>query len=465
MNDQSLQPNTVRRWKRYPAYKSSGIEWFGDVPEHWETRRLKDSVVSCRNGAWGEEPTGEADDIPCIRVADFDRRKLSVNQAEGLTIRSVDVSKKIGKVLQKGDLLIEKSGGGDLQPVGVVVLYELDIPAICSNFIARIETAKGYYSGFLRYLHASLYSARVNVRSINQSTGIQNLDSGSYLNEVISVPPLEEQKAIAGFLDRETARIDTLIERKQRLIELLEEKRQAVISHAVTRGLDPSAPMKDSGIPWLGMVPAHWEVLSLKYLAPMQAGYAFKSDSFGSEGVPVVRMNNLRRGYLDLEDCARIDESEAPPEFALHQGDVVLGLSGSLGETGSLGNFAVVRATDLPCYLNQRVGRFSARGNLMQDFLMYFIQSKSFTEPLIAGSEGTAQFNISTSDIGQLRIALPAISEQSRIVTELNRVQQRTTQITARIQAGIAYLQEYRAALISAAVTGAIDVRGEGEEK
>ena len=130
-------------------------------------------------------------------------------------------------------------------------------PAVCSNFVAVIKPSKMAESAWLNYLMASMYALKINLRSIKQSTGIQNLDSEQYLDEGVAAPSLDEQATIAAALDRETARIDALIEKKTRFIELLKEKRQALITHAVTKGLDPNVKMKDSGIEWIGQVPEH----------------------------------------------------------------------------------------------------------------------------------------------------------------------------------------------------------------
>ena len=246
------------KYKPYPAYKPSGVEWIGEIPAHWEVRRLKDSVISYQNGVWGEDPDG-SNDIMCVRVADFDRVSLRV-RSKIPTLRSVDPRVVKERGLFPGDLLLEVSGGGDKQPVGTVVVYDHQQPAVCSNFISQLRPAEDFDSIFLTYLHSALYSARINVRSIKQSIGIQNLDKVNYMNEVAGFPSLPEQKAIAAFLDRETARIDALVSKKERLIELLQEKRTALITRAVTKGLDPETRMKDSGVEWLGDIPAHWEV-------------------------------------------------------------------------------------------------------------------------------------------------------------------------------------------------------------
>ena len=217
----------ITNLKPYPSVKDSGVEWLGEVPEHWEVRRLRTTVNGCTNGVWGNDPDGSRD-LVCVRVADFDRSKLSVD-LNGRTIRAIASSERRGRLLKRGDLLLEKSGGGDLQPVGAVVMYDYDLTAVCSNFVARMPVSQGSNAKFLTYLHASLYAKRLNVRSIKQTTGIQNLDSYSYLSEHVSLPPLTEQTAIVRFLDHADRRIRRYIRAKQKLIALLEEQKQAVI--------------------------------------------------------------------------------------------------------------------------------------------------------------------------------------------------------------------------------------------
>ncbi len=199
-------------FKPYPAYKASGVEWLGEVPEGWEVARIGNSIADCQNGVWGDEPTDDGGVI-CVRVADFDRVKLRVDILDP-TYRSIDQRTLSSRRLNKGDLLLEKSGGGEKQLVGAVMLFDHDIEAVCSNFVARMPVVSGFSPAFLTYLHFAIYSGRLNYRSIKQNTGIQNLDSKSYLNEVVAFPPLPEQHAIAAFLDHKTAEIDTLIAAK-----------------------------------------------------------------------------------------------------------------------------------------------------------------------------------------------------------------------------------------------------------
>ena len=221
---------------RYPSYKDSGVEWLGAVPEHWRIDRIKRSTISSKNGVWGDEAKQDENDMPCVRVADFDRQALRVELDEP-TLRNIVDSERVGRVLVRGDLLLEKSGGGEGQPVGCVVLYDDPRPAVCSNFVARVQTAPGMGSSFWRYVHAAAYAVRLNTRSIKQTSGIQNLDASQYFDERAGFPSIPEQTQIAAFLDRETAKIHALVAEQRRLMELLKEKRQAVISHAVTKGL------------------------------------------------------------------------------------------------------------------------------------------------------------------------------------------------------------------------------------
>ena len=222
--------------------KESGVEWLGKVPANWEVRRLKNSVADYVGGVWGSEPNG-VDDLPCVRVADFDRHRLRVCM-HNPTLRAIVPDDRRRRVLNPSDLLLEKSGGGDLQPVGAVMLYDHGTPAVCSNFIARLRIAVGFDPAFLTFLHSALYAIRLNARSIKQTTGIQNLDTSAYLRELVCFPPLAEQRAIVAFLNHETAKLDSLIAKVKKAIELLKESRTALISAAVTGRIDVREEME-----------------------------------------------------------------------------------------------------------------------------------------------------------------------------------------------------------------------------
>lgn len=216
--------------------KDSGVEWLGEIPAHWELKPLRTTVISCQNGVWGDDPDGDRD-VVCVRVADFDRVALGVDISDP-TLRAIEPRVVAERGLRSGDLLLEKSGGGENQPVGAVVIYSHSTTAVCSNFVARVVVSDTCDPQFLVYLHKALYAMRVNTRHIKQSTGIQNLDSSSYFGESVGVPTFAEQRVIAAQLARDTARIDDLMSRIQAAISRLHELRTALISAAVTGKID-----------------------------------------------------------------------------------------------------------------------------------------------------------------------------------------------------------------------------------
>ena len=273
------------------------------------------------------------------------------------------------------------------------------------------------------------------------------------------IPDLSEQQRITDFLDAKCARIDEAAELVRQSIEKLRAYKLSLITEAVTKGLDPDVPMKDSGIPWIGEIPEKWGVVRLKFIAPLQCGYAFKADRFSTDcGVPLVRMSNLKRGKLDLEEAVKIQEEDIVEDFFLKEHDILLGLSGSLGDTGSLGNYAIVSKTDLPCLLNQRVGRFIISNKILPNFLIYIIATEFFKMPLELVSAGTAQFNISPTAIGEVFVPLLPLSEQQRIADYLDAKCARIDTLLEEKERLLDRLAEYKKSLIFECVTGKREV-------
>ena len=425
----------MRRPLAYSEYRDSGIDWLGQIPAHWDLQRLGSTVTSSQNGVWGDEAQGDENDIACIRVADFDRQGLVVREPEdGFTIRNVSTAQYAGRVLKQDDLLLEKSGGGEKQLVGAVVRYQLKGPAVCSNFVSRVVLEESHDAVFLTYLHFALYAARVNFRSIKQSTGIQNLDEKQYFSEVIALPCQEEQKSIADFLDRETAKIDALVEKKEQLIELLQEKRIALITHAVTNGIDPNVPLKDSGIEWLGQIPVHWEPVRIKNVADMRAGTAITSEDIDETGEYPVYGGNGLRGYTS--------------SFT-HEGEYVL-----VGRQGALcGNVNYASGT---FWASEHAVVATPLGTVNVRWLGEVLRSMRLNELSVAA----AQPGLAVDRILSQPIALPPVREQRAIADFLDHETAKIDALIAKIQEAIERLKEYRTALISAAVTGKIDVRG-----
>lgn len=342
MSADSIAGRGPTRFKPYPAYKDSGVEWLGKVPAHWFVMRLRSTVSGCQNGVWGDEPDG-LQDIPCVRVVDFDRVGLRVNMVEP-TLRSIEEWVVQARGLRPGDLLLEKSGGGENQPVGATVLYDHETLAVCSNFIARMAVVPGFSPRFLTYLHAALYAARVNTRSVKQSTGIQNLDSASYLSEPAAFPEIDEQRAIAAFLDRDTAKIDALVAKKERLIELLHEKRTSLVTQAVTKGLDPNAPMRDASFEALGEIPTHWAVERIRHIVGrIEQGWSPECENREAEENEwgVLKAGCVNRGvFLESEHKALPSSLQAIPDLEIAAGDLLM--SRASGSRELVGSVAVV---------------------------------------------------------------------------------------------------------------------------
>lgn len=439
--------------KPYPAYKDSGVEWLGEIPAHWEMKASRREFAIQLGKMLQPKAKGPRDsEIPYFKAQHVQWEAV---RTTGMPIMWADSVDEVQYGVSDGDLLVCE--GGEVGRAGIV--RNPPERAIIQNALHRVRPTGTSNIRLLMYLLKHAASQGWFEILCNRAT-IAHFTSEKFGDLPIPTPPLPEQRAIAAFLDRETAKIDALVAKKERLIELLQEKRIALISRAVTKGLDPDVPLKDSGVECLGEIPAHWEIMRLKQTSRIQGGFAFSTDSFGNEGIPVVRMNNIRRGVLDLDDVVRIPEHKSKDAFALNEGDIIYGLSGSIGATGSLGNYAVVRKEDIPAQLNQRVARFRpVIDRITEKFIVGYLQTGAFYEQVLSYTTGTAQFNVSTNDIGNVVLALPPIKEQHAIDAFLDRKTEPINALIAKVQEAIDRLKELRTALISAAVTGKIDVR------
>jgi type I restriction enzyme S subunit len=441
--------------KPYPAMKDSGVPWLEHVPEHWAVHRLRDSVEACINGIWGNEPNGR-DDLPCVRVADFDRQSLRVRLAHP-TIRAITPSERGRRLLKKGDLLLEKSGGGDQQPVGVVVLYEHDVPAVCSNFVARMPLSDGFDSCYVTYLHAFLYAIRLNIRSIKQTIGIQNLDSAAYLSESVAFPPLNEQELIARYLDYMDRDIRQCIRGKQKLIKLLEEQKRGIVHRTVTHGLDPNVRLNPSGVEWLGNVPEHWEVVPLKFLSRRIQNGATPptSEEFFYEGGTTPWFGPSSIG-TSVEVSAPVrylaDSAFVAGKARLIQGPAVLIVV--IGATA--GRMALLSGEGST---NQQLTAFELRTDVvMPEFAIHQLRS---AENWLRATASTATIPILDSGtVSRLSVAVPPLfDEQAAIVSFLEDATANIDSTINRAKQEISLLGEYRARLIADVVTGKLDVR------
>lgn len=227
-----LQSETV---KKYDTYKDSGIEWIGEIPQEWNTITLKRVFSNRDGGAWGEEPQNNENDRICIRIADFDYPKMTIKHDIDYTVRNYtsDVINKL--TLQRNDILIEKSGGGEQTPVGRTIIFNESFNALYANFMDRLRVRQNILPKFIQYLLVSFYQNGITYQYIKQTTGIQNLDLTNLLSkEYVVLPSLEEQQSITNYLDNKCSKIDNVIETKKCVIEKFTEYKKSLIYECVT---------------------------------------------------------------------------------------------------------------------------------------------------------------------------------------------------------------------------------------
>lgn len=453
------------KYAAYEDYKNSASDWLGSVPSHWHVDRLKWSTTGCYNGVWGDEPN-DLDDLICIRVADFDRDRFVV-VSNPPTIRAIEAGQRRNRILQKNDLLIEKSGGGEKQLVGCVVQFTENFPAVCSNFVARLPVARGCDPRYLTYLHSAIYAARLNYPAIKQTTGIQNLDSGEYLNILAAYPPLNEQQTIARFLDAKTAQINTLVAQKRQLMDKLKEKRSALITRTVTRGLPPAAAkaaglapnpeMKNSGVEWLREIPSHWKITQLKYATSKIVDCPHDTPLYDPSGTYyVVRTADLDSGTLDLSRAYRVDESEYLHRIrraTVLPSDILYSREGE-----RWGHAAIVPLEPTVC-LGQRMMQFRANARFSPKFLMWHLNARCVYEQGALDTAGSTAPHVNVETIRNYQLVEPPLAEQVAIATFIDDQMVKLDSLVNQILDAISSLTEYHQALITSAVTGKIDVR------
>lgn len=430
--------------RRYPAYRESGVEWLGEVPEGWEVKRLGNLFDQV------DEPG--RDELPILSVSihsGVSDEEIAPDDLERKVTRSDDRSKY--KAVRRSDLVYNmmrawQGGFGTVAIDGMVSpAYVVARPRQSQLFLTS------YVENVLRTPHAVEEMRR-------HSHGVTDFRLRLYWDEFkaiqVPLPPLPEQTAIAAFLDRETAKIDALVAEQRRLIDLLREKRKAVISHAVTKGLNPAAPMKPSGVDWLGDVPEGWEVKKLKHIGQAIIGLTYSPADVvdEDEGVLVLRSSNVQKGVIALDDNVYV-KAEIPDGLRTRVGDILIcARNGSRALVGK--NARIDEAS-----ANQTFGAFMTvfRSDL-NDYLFHVFNSFLFESQ--SGLYSSTTINQLTSGtLMVMQVPIPAPTEQAEIARFLTSANAKFDALTATAETAITLLRERRAALISAAVTGKIDVR------
>jgi type I restriction enzyme S subunit len=438
----STSSSLSSRYKSYPRYKDSGVEWLGDIPDHWGILRVGDNARLINGFPFDSAQFDLNDGLPLVRIRDLENQTTEVRYA-GESIEEARITTGDIVVGMDGNFAVARWRGGD---------------ALLNQRLCSLHPKPTIDSAFLFYL---LGTPLQLINDLTHSTTVKHLSSSQVTKTRFGCPPTSEQRVIAEFLDQETAKIDNLIAKKERLIELLEEKRAALITHAVTRGLNPDAPLRDSGIEWLGQIPTHWEVRRLKYVTTkIGSGKTPRggADAYVTSGVLFLRSQNVQFSGLQLDDVAFIDDrtdAEMAATRATYD-DVLLNITGaSLGRCCLVVDSRVQRAN-----VSQHVCIIRpAKSKILPAFLNAVIASEAVQTQIFAGEVGVSREGLSFQDVGVLRLPLPKLSEQQQIIAEISKLTS-ALEITAKaIFAAIDRLKEYRAALITAAVTGKIDVR------
>ena len=425
-----------------------------------DVRRLKYAVTGCFGGVWGDEPNG-VDDLTVVRVADFNRETASVDLGDSPTVRSIPHSARNRRVLARGDLLIEKSGGGELQPVGNVVLFDANVDAVCSNFVARMPVAPDCDPRFACYVFRSLYSEARNVNHIKQTSGIQNLDTESYLNELAWLPARDVQSRIANFLDDKTARIDALIAEKERLRVTLEEWRAAELTR-ICFGEDRK-PLA-TGNDWIPTLPQGWKLVRLKHLVTgIEQGWSPECEARHADEDEwgVLKAGAANAGTYRQDEHKALPSAMQPmPELEVKPGDVLI--TRASGTADYVGSFAYVYSTRPKLMLSDKNFRlrFEPRPKLLPELLAWMCNTRALREQVlqyVSGADGLAK-NIGSGSLKELWLALPPLAEQPRLIQELHARREQLEGLEKHLIVHVTRLREYRSSLISAAVTGQLEV-------
>ena len=343
----------------------------------------------------------------------------------------------------------------------IVAMYgatigKLAITAIegCTNQACAVLANSSVFN--IRYAFYWFLASKQHILTLASGGGQPNINQELIRALKMPCPPAEEQQCIVDFLDDKTAQIDQLITQKQQMLELLQEERAALVNHAVTKGLDPAAPLRDSGIEWLGQVPAHWEVVKLTTYLESIVDYRGRTPNKISEGVFLVTARNVKGGKIDYalsEEYVSLEEWEKfMQRGAVEIGDVLFTMEAPLGEAAN------VDRTDI-C-LAQRLVKFRGKPDKLNNyFLRHWIGSHVFQNDLQSFATGSTVLGIKSSKLNQLTMLIPPLDEQAKIVDFIGTNSERMNETIFVINQEIALLQEYRAALIAEAVTGQIDVR------
>ena len=432
-------------FKQYPSYKKSGVEWLGDVPEHWQIVRTKD-IFNHRK----EEALEDDEIVTAFRDGQVTLRKN--RRTDGFT----NSIKEHGyQHINNGDLVIHEMDAF-AGAIGVSDSSGKSTPVYTVCYAKNENINHHFYSHFFRTMAKTGF-----INSLAKGIRVRSTEFrwNESRNVYLAEPPKADQEKIVSFLDTETARIDNLIAKQEKLIELLEEQRKSIISHAVTKGLNPNAPMKDSGVEWLGEVPEHWMTPSSKHLLeiPITDG-PHETPNFVDDGVPFISAEAISKGKIDFDkkrgyitpELNAIYSKKYSPKIE----DIYMVKSGA-----TTGKVAMVGTTEeFNIWSPLAVFRCN-KNKVLPKFLLAVFNSSHFYDALVLNWSYGTQQNIGMGVLSNIEIPCPPLKEQAEIIQHLDAQNTKFDKLISTQSQLIEKLKEYRSSIISHAVTGKIDVR------
>lgn len=450
----AAEPNTAGQYQPYPEYKDSGVEWLGDIPSHWLTSKMR-YMFTFGKGLTITKENLRDEGIPCINYGEVHSKYGFEVDPVKHPLRCVEedyLKTSSSSVLNVGDFVFADTSE-DIDGSGNFTQLTSDVVTFAGYHTIIVRSIDKGSHRFFAYLFDSK-EFRTAIRHAVKGVKVFSITQAILRGADIWLPSQDERQRIAAFLDYETARIDRLIAQQHRLIELLKEKRQAVISHAVTKGLNPNAPMKDSGVEWLGQVPEHWALPKLmQACSKIGDGLHGTPEYADGTGFYFVNGNNLNNGIIQLGSTAK----EVPEEEFIKQSVTLNHTTVLMSINGTIGNLALYQGELV--ILGKSAAYINCLPTLMRDFLMYFLRSDEVNHYFDLELTGTTISNLSLNSIRQMKMCVPPLEEQKIISSYCCLNFEKYSQLINRALDAVSLMQERRTALISAAVTGKIDLR------
>ena len=436
----------MAKYQKYAEYKDSGIEWLGEIPSHWTATALK-RYSRITDGSH-HSPKIEIEGFPFVSVTDVGINNINFFDAKKITETDYLRLVKEGCKPAVNDVLLTKDG-----TIGRACIVTEDMPDfVILSSLGLITPNKEISSHFLYYYLVS----GINVDQMNSvihGSALKRMTINKINDLILTFPDFYEQEKIASFLDHETAKIDSLIAKQEKLIELLKEKRQAVISHAVTKGLNPDVAMKDSGVEWLGQVPEHWIVKSYRHASKIyrgKFGHRPRNDPAFYDGeYPFIQTGDVARAGKYITSYSQtLNEKGKEVSQLFPKGTLMMAIAANIGDLAILG---------FEAYAPDSVVGFKPNQDIDLEFLRYSF--KAALPALEQTSTQSTQANLNVERIGAVQGVFPSLNDQQEIVGYLDDMLNKYSVIEKEMHKAIELLQERRTALISSAVTGKIDVR------